>query len=91
MNWCKFIDQTDDLSQKRDKVKEILSKMQECGRNCKNVGEMWENSAKCGKCGNVGGLYSMMLEIEENAKVLTILRPQNSTLKPGKQMNILIL
>ena len=59
MNWCKFIDQTDDLSQKRDKVKEILSKMQECGRNCQNVGEMWENSAKCGKCGNVGGLYGL--------------------------------
>jgi hypothetical protein len=52
MNWCEFIDQTHDLSQKRDKVKEIL---------LKNVGEMWENSAKCGKCGNVGGLYSLLL------------------------------
>ena len=37
----------------------ISSKMWDCGTNCQNVGQMWDKIAKCGKCGNVGRLYSL--------------------------------
>ena len=33
--------------------------MWDCGTNCQNVGQMWDKIAKCGKCGNVGRLYSL--------------------------------
>ena len=35
--------------------------MWDSGTNCQNVGQMWDKSAKCGKCGNVGRLYSLSM------------------------------
>ena len=47
----------------------ISSKMWDCGTNCQNVGQMWDKIAKCGKCGNVGRLYSLGLVQNEESKV----------------------
>ena len=35
--------------------------MWDSGTNCQNVGQMWDKIAKCGKCGNVGRLYGLLI------------------------------